>query len=522
MEYLPLRIPKGEGYLHYWWENYVSNGTDFGNDFSLQGLDSMQLWSQTKSQIIAGAGTEAVWNIMSQYESVGGSLSDEQLDLAEFVISGVAVEGMGSDSVLSQTQRSAGGGSPEGLVSSFAALRQSIEQGSKYEETLDNLVSAFQEDKNLYAEVEDFVKSNMRTARQLRNTTVQRIVSRIISQKNGRLFARPQTGSIAHLSEVTQKWLILLYSLSEGKMDRSSAKMVRQFIKQLSLEKMNKVQSDLALAADSYGQVKAQQVGIKGIKELNDSLSLTFGGKDGIFISDPSLEADLLSIEADMKKANSNFAYSSTGITAHMTDSDTGAVMDVSVGGIRTLEPQMAAGTDMGIGDFRIENSKSLMNILLDDLALPATEIDAIKQLAGAVDTGYGLDDVWNSLKDYVTYGLLVSSITGARGEVANTYIKINDDLIPTISFLNYLLVGVSPQTAGSFSAKLEGWQGREAYSSRTSSLWVGSQDKAEADSASQRSDAESALLWGALSGTKLTLMLDGVNLAAIASIAQR
>lgn len=503
----PLHYFKGPGYVHYWWANALD---DIDAEYT---TSLVNMWSAAKGEIISQAGSDAIWKIMQQYDKAGMTLSDEQFAIADFIMDGVAIPGLDDDEV-GQEGYAENAGVSEGLVANFTAFKQALNDGSQYQLKLQEMAESFKQDSVLYSEVRDYVKMNFKSAKGIESTSVQNILSQLMSKKDGTLFAMPQNGSLARLSRFTQSWLVMLYALGEGKINTRTARGVRAYIKNISVKKFGTIARELAAVANQYGQLQAQKKIMQPIQDMNRQIALSVG-VNGKFTQSADFQSANASLQQQISAAKNGINFSANNIIATTGEDN----VQVSVGGVRVLSSINKTNTDDTVNELHIQNAESMYELMTNKLRMSSFAVEKVIQLATA-QSGGGVSETvltgyWEKFKQYMTYSLIVSSLVEGQQGVANTLIKVNDDIVPTLSFLNFLIRGINPQGISDYSTIVRGWQSRQYFSNLAADSWVGDMS-AHSEDAEIRSAFVQTQAMAQLQNIKLDVRLNAVNLTAL------
>lgn len=524
-------------YIHYWWGN---------SDFMLNKASAGALVLQTKEQIMRNAASKFAKFSGgggsrfrgSLYSGTGYAITPEQMAMADFIIDGTELPGLGDEEVMSQVSATMAQRPEPGVMTNFAAFRKALSDGSNYMNQLNALADSFAESSDIYEDVEAYVLSNVKNAATIESTSVQNILSQIMSKKDGTLFAAPSESRLASLSAKTQSLLVLLYSLGEGKTNTRTSRAVREYVKNMSIEHTTSIVSELSAVSGTVGTAMAMS---RALRAVNDTVTGVFNqtvGREVEVRYTKSVKLDEDGNQWSKQYANyrRNLDFKSNDITTEVAGDDENSTITVRLGGVRNLTSVNKKNTLKTLREIHLTNSTNMLDALMGQDKTVTNKYTYLFQVAAAVpeDTDAGLDQAWSYFKEFATYNMIINSLVNNADESYNTMVKINDDVIPMLTFIAYLIDGAQSGDKNMYSTVVRGWKSRDYFWKKAAAQWIVASKKqmTEEERGSKyigarfrlgvkRSNVVMGIMGEMMRQTKLDIRLNTLNMAALRGFVQ-
>lgn len=528
-KYIPnFRAGFGDNlYLHYWWENYGS--ADSALDFGSYLL-------QAKNTILRNAADKFI------YENPLGTaqLSQDELGMLDFMFNGKEIPSLGNSQIAQKQQIEASDGNFD-IVNAIMDFRDAVAKGADIQlgiAALGNFIAT--STSTLTQEIQEYVLLNWNNAKQ--NATVSQVINKAVvnlkkqSNRGVRLLKKPSESSFARLSSATQRALVYLYAIGDGNISGVSEKSIYKYLTNLSSQAWNDIQGTLGEASNRLIRGKAAElIGSAMNKNNNRIQSIVNTSKDLVGATVKLDEIMAKTTEAVIRenaKAEQSFniSYQNGGdaivaFAATQSKSDesiymsTGVTVGTSIKTTRSLALNDAG--DLVAGKIHIQSSTSLYTALIRELGISGTEYVHLLQLVSAQgadgNTDAALDLAWEQMKEYVTYGMVVSGLVGMVRYAQPTLIQINDNIIPMGVFIHNLVNSMTVEQSAYGGVSIEGFPDRNDFSNLARYAWVAPMSRANTESAEIRSSDVYSLMTNKLYKTKISILLTNLNLTYLA-----
>jgi len=535
-QFFDLIYPKRRSYIHYWWENYESNGNNYD--------DLLDILTQSKQMILSNGAARLAANIQKQYRAAGVALGNDELAAIDiwFDAENNKIVDMGAEGVLKNEAalQSSGSANDEmgDILSAALILRDSAEDAVKFQQNLTRLVGLISSYEPLYQELYDFVLLNFQQAKKYGGqcASINNIVSDVLKASKGTIRKLSSGGAIlSGMKPAVRRWLAQLYLLTDSSLTVSNRADIERAIREKTGNLWNDIQGALAEVARRQGKAEAQELGLGALVKLNEKLETIVTGTEGATVEekkDPRILQMYQQIQQKSANARSSISFKGDDVVVYSkvqqkSDNEIRTTTGVTIGGITskstisTLSPRKADGHI--IAEMKFQDGTSLFTALERELSLSAKVIEEIIQLATAssnsLSGGSELAYMWESLKEYVTYSMFMTALTGKDNETTPTLIQINNTLLPMTYFINSVLAGgMGGLNRGDIAnLNIKGFPNRKVFYEPASTSWVEPEKTAKQSAGYTRSENVYATALAKLYSTKVTIRFTSIDLTLLA-----